>query len=432
MRDALARFQRVIGTPPDRLEPPASLASRLPQSVDEAVVIAINNSPSLQATATDIDAAHASHREATASYYPTLELELQGSRNYNRDGVRGINNDASSMVRLTWNVFNGGIDEARRTEAAHRIGSARADTMDTERALAEQPRRAWHALEAARERVDILREQVAANEQVVRTYRQEFSIGVRDLLDVLDSENELFLARSALTSSEHVVEYAVHRVLAGMGQLAAALGAPRPEEAVATARLAAGITPDYAFGERTLVDVHRSAAGAAASRPAKPADPDGQATGDGVATVEDGTVWRATEGAGTRPLITVQGPGAEGDLPEPRAKAETDGATAMSEQSLAAPTAEMRAQAEGTGSGLTWAGTGAAAPVAGAPPAGTISVEEALLAGPEGSTSTAAQVGARPAVAEGEGLADGEDLGDGVVIYWNDPPAATTVATTED
>jgi adhesin transport system outer membrane protein len=93
----------------------------------------------------------------------------------------------------------------------------------------------------------------------VETYRQEFLIGQRDLLDLLDSENELFLSRSALVSAQYVSEFAVYRILAVMGALSDSLGVPDPEEAAATARAGAGVTPDYSFGERAVDAVNRPA-----------------------------------------------------------------------------------------------------------------------------------------------------------------------------
>ncbi|WP_092787474.1 TolC family outer membrane protein [Rhodospira trueperi] len=259
VRDAEASFLRIVGTAPDAMSEPPSLVDYMPGTVDEAVFQAVNNSPTLRATAAQIDEAHAAHREAGGAYYPTIELELQHSRNDDIDGVEGINNDATALVRLTWNLFNGGIDTARRTELAHRIGEQRAETMNVERALAEEARISWNAMEAARSRVDILRDQVASNTNVVETYRQEFLIGQRDLLDLLDSENELFLSRSALVSAQYVSEFAVYRILAVMGALSDALGVPDPGEAAATARAGAGVTPDYSFGERAVDAVNRPA-----------------------------------------------------------------------------------------------------------------------------------------------------------------------------
>jgi adhesin transport system outer membrane protein len=260
LQDARARFERIVGTPPDALERPPSLADQLPPTLDEAVVTAVNASPTLRATAAVIDEAKAQRREATAEYYPTVELVVSHTRNHNVDGAPGINNDANAQVRLSWNIFNGGIDEARRMELAHRIGEQRAETMNVERAVAEEARLSWNALDAARQRINILVQQVQSNEQVVQTYRQEFTIGVRDLLDLLDAENELFLSRSALVSAEYVADFAVHRILAVMGVFSTALNVSDPVEAQASARAGAGVDPEYVFGARTLEDVHRSAA----------------------------------------------------------------------------------------------------------------------------------------------------------------------------
>ncbi len=257
--DAEARFDAIVGAEPEGLVPAPSLAGYLPGRVEEAVSFAVNNSPTLRARAAQIDEAKAFHREAAAAYYPTIELVLQHSRNYNVDAVAGINNDASALLQLNWNLFNGGIDTARRTELAHRIGEERAQTMNVERNIARETRVSWNALQAARSRVSILREQVASNSEVVETYRQEFLIGQRDLLDLLDSENELFLARSALVSAQYVVEFAAYRILAVMGSLSNALGIPDPAEAVADARAGAEVTPDYEFGNRAVAAVNRPA-----------------------------------------------------------------------------------------------------------------------------------------------------------------------------
>ncbi|MBB4284931.1 TolC family outer membrane protein [Roseospira goensis] len=277
LRDARARFMRVVGAEAEGLNQAPSVAGSLPGRLDEAVAYAINNSPTLRARAAEIDEAAAVHREAAARYYPTINLELQHSRNYNVDGANGANNDASALLRLNWNLFNGGIDTARRSELAHRVGEQRAETMNVERAIAEETKISWNALDAARTRVGILREQVSSNTEVVATYRQEFLIGQRDLLDLLDSENELFLARSALVSAQYVTEFAAYRILAVMGALSSTLGIGDPAEAVATARAGAEVVPDYSFGNRSPADANRPAPDqptmTSSTAPAQPAAP---------------------------------------------------------------------------------------------------------------------------------------------------------------
>jgi adhesin transport system outer membrane protein len=338
LRDAEARFAAIVGAEPDALVPAPSMAGNLPGQVQQAVSQAINNSPTLRARAAQIDEAKALHREAAAAYYPTIELVLQHSRNYNVDGVAGQNNDASALLQLNWNLFNGGIDTARRTELAHRIGEERAQTMNVERGIAREMRVSWNALEASRGRVGILREQVGSNSEVVETYRQEFLIGQRDLLDLLDSENELFLSRSALVSAQYVTEFAIYRILAVMGSLSAALGIPDPAEAVADARAVAEVTPDYEFGARAVQGVNRPAPDrvytSAAPQPEPQAQPQTQQAQPAPA--------QAAPRAGSLPPAQQPARVAAPAIPPPPVQATGGGAPALAE---ARPVVSVQGQA---------------------------------------------------------------------------------------
>ncbi len=90
-----------------------------------------------------------------------------------------------------------------------------------------------------------LNDLVLANSQVVSTYRQEFEIGQRDLLDLLDSENELFLARTRLVTADFVAIFGKYRILADSGNLLAMLDMKTPEESETGFRTGAGINPDW-------------------------------------------------------------------------------------------------------------------------------------------------------------------------------------------
>jgi hypothetical protein len=82
-----------------------------------------------------------------------------------------------------------------------------------------------------REQVGILRERVQSAEGVLDAYSQQFNVGQRDLLDVLDAQNDLFNAKSELVTAEYSELFAGYRLLAVTGDLMAALNIPYPEEA---------------------------------------------------------------------------------------------------------------------------------------------------------------------------------------------------------
>jgi len=62
-------------------------------------------------------------------------------------------------------------------------------------------------------------------------YIQQFELGQRSLLDLLDVQNELFVSRSTLTTESNTVAFGVYRTLATLGLLLRTLSIPLPEEA---------------------------------------------------------------------------------------------------------------------------------------------------------------------------------------------------------
>ncbi len=67
---------------------------------------------------------------------------------------------------------------------------------------------------AAGERAQAFAAQSSANEQVFRAYKDQFDLNRRTLLDVLDSQNELFVARSNAINAQYLQMLAGYRLLA--------------------------------------------------------------------------------------------------------------------------------------------------------------------------------------------------------------------------
>jgi adhesin transport system outer membrane protein len=63
-------------------------------------------------------------------------------------------------------------------------------------------------------------------------YQQQFNLGQRTLLDLLDSENEVFAARTSYVNAEFDQLFAMYRILNSMGLLLESLGVNVPDEAI--------------------------------------------------------------------------------------------------------------------------------------------------------------------------------------------------------
>jgi len=251
LQDSIAGYIRVIGEPPSGLTLPEFKDEMMPVNMEGSVSRSLVNNPAVKAVASDIDVAHGERRVVEGSFYPTIRFEARATFNQNLDGVSGNNHDAQAMLRLRYALYNGGQDTARRLEAVERIGEAREHFLGVQRIIEEQARLSWIATEHAQRESVKLNDLVLANSQVVATYRQEFEIGQRDLLDLLDSENELFLARSRLITADYVALFGKYRILADTGDLLAALDLTVLEEGETGFRAEAGVKPDWQ-GEKGL------------------------------------------------------------------------------------------------------------------------------------------------------------------------------------
>jgi adhesin transport system outer membrane protein len=238
LADALAAYEQVVGVRADEaggaglaLEAPPVAA--LPAGPEEAAAEASAASPTVLIAAADVDVAAAELRGARAVYYPRADAELAGTTNRDVSGVEGGDSTASALLVLRYNLYRGGADVAREREATQRLGSARSGLEQARREAERDARVSYNALETARARTVALRARVEAQRLARDAYASQFDIGTRDLLDLLDAENELLVSRATLATAEYTERFAVYRVLATVGRMLDTLGVARPPEAVA-------------------------------------------------------------------------------------------------------------------------------------------------------------------------------------------------------
>lgn len=225
LRDAHTSYQRVVGAMPEGAQDPVSAPTdALPATVDLVLERAQRDNPVLQQAAADIRAAYAQHEAARQFDYPRFDLELGGNMNDNVDGTDGHDDDLSAMVRMRYNLFRGGSDAARKRETAHNINEA-GDVRDRSvRQLEESIRLAWAAYEATAAQLPLLELQVDAARATRDAYEQQFNIGQRTLLDLLNSESEVFEARQSVVDTRAEQLLAQFRLLEAMGSLIDYLG----------------------------------------------------------------------------------------------------------------------------------------------------------------------------------------------------------------
>jgi adhesin transport system outer membrane protein len=144
LRDAETSYIRVVGSQAEELTQPDSPLPLIPETLEEAIDIAINNHPTMKLAEYDLESAQAQHATARAPFYPDVHLELGARADHDINGVKGMDKDVTAMLRLRYNLLNGGRDTARREETAYLINEAAEIRNDTRRQIEEAVRLAWN------------------------------------------------------------------------------------------------------------------------------------------------------------------------------------------------------------------------------------------------------------------------------------------------
>lgn len=227
LRDADATYVRVIGESPKELVRPVPPTWALPSTLEDAVALALRNNPTIAVTRADLETTRQEFRAGKSAFWPTVNLELNSNAARNEDGSRGADLSASALVTVSYNLYRGGRDYNRVQELIHRIGESRQRHNRAVRLTEEEMRIGWNALTSSRDRLAAQRREVEANDRVRETYRQQFDVGGRNLLELLDAENELFIAKGNLVTTEFLELFSIYRILATGGILMAALDVPQ-------------------------------------------------------------------------------------------------------------------------------------------------------------------------------------------------------------
>ncbi len=219
LEDTLTEYEKVVGSVPKSALEEARFELDFPKSYAQTLEKALTNHPAIRAAQADIEAIKMQQKTSKSNYYPDLELELGGEWADNQNGVRGHDNGRYAIINLRYNLYQGGEHKARVTRDAYLIEEAMQHKDVTRRKVAKVVDIAWNAYQSSEKRAAFLRKYVAATIKTRDAYEQQFRIGERTLLDLLNTENEIFSAHSENIKNKYENILAKYRVIDSMGIL---------------------------------------------------------------------------------------------------------------------------------------------------------------------------------------------------------------------
>ena len=226
LRSSEEGYRRIIGDLPADLQPPPPLPP-LPATPDQAVEIALANNPDLISVAAQIRAAGRDISVARAGRMPTVSGVTQGdytnylgSADQQFGGTGNSNSIASSAIGVQARIpiYQGGAVSARVRQSQALQGQLLERGIETERFVVATTRAAFASYRAALEAIESNEVAVAANTLALEGTRAEQTVGTRNVLDVLNAEQELLNSQVQLVSARRDAYVAGFALLNAMGR----------------------------------------------------------------------------------------------------------------------------------------------------------------------------------------------------------------------
>jgi len=203
LRTNLSEFKRLAKVVPAAITIPDVLAPPVPDDIQTAFDRAVKSNPSYLSSVHKIDVAASDRNKTITGYVPKVSLQYAqnysydagGAKNGNpADGVYPVQKTSSLMVVASW-ALNGATPIAATMSGVEKESEMRLKSQEVRARLEEAIRTSFEGVNAAHQRIDVLRKAVKADTRVVKDFEEQYKSGGRSLFDVLDAYEQLYNAR---------------------------------------------------------------------------------------------------------------------------------------------------------------------------------------------------------------------------------------------
>jgi outer membrane protein, adhesin transport system len=251
LHDVSARYLRIMGRRPAEVLPflPATLQiGPMPVSGVAALNEGLAANPALNAAYENMRSNQRAIESTKAAYLPRVDVRAYSGTDRNQTVIQppvGRTRVDGVEVLLTYNFYRGGSDVAREREAINRHLEARDQLEKVCRDTRQTLSIAYSDVGSLTEQMSKLDRHRLAAERTHVVYRQQYNLGQRTLLDLLDSQNEFFQAERAFYIAQYNQVIAQARTLAAMGRLVPSLNVTRADlpDALAAGQDRGGLNP---------------------------------------------------------------------------------------------------------------------------------------------------------------------------------------------
>ncbi|ROS00958.1 adhesin transport system outer membrane protein [Sinobacterium caligoides] len=219
LMNARSDYLALVGDFPINLTMPAQNINYLPSERIEAIKIAIDNNPLIKLSHYDVKAAEAQLAAQKARYYPSFDLVAEANHNYQNNGYSGRENDQRVLVEMRWNLFNGLRDRNGVSAAKSKRQTAELISNSARRQVIQQIEQSWASYVTTQKNRRSLKDYVVSAKETEQLYNEQFKVNRRTLIDLLDSQNELYASRQSYLAADFDNKKSIYRIMSALGVL---------------------------------------------------------------------------------------------------------------------------------------------------------------------------------------------------------------------
>lgn len=198
---AKAKFIEVVGKEaPDQIKRIKLPAYLIPDSIEMAVRMAIDNNNAIKVAKSNVQIAESTNKESSSKLVPTITLELEGEKDRNMSATTGSQGRLTAMVVARHNLFNGGADLAKSRETIKRLSESHARLGLSLRQIERTVRTSYAEHKNALSKSAHLTKLIKEKRNIRNAYLNEFIVAKRSLIDNLDSANDVFITEATRTT----------------------------------------------------------------------------------------------------------------------------------------------------------------------------------------------------------------------------------------
>ena len=221
LQGSISNYRQVVGDQPHSLAPVKPVARLLPTTLTNAVAISQVEHPAITASLHGVDVALLNVKISESALYPQVTVQGSITQGYDQSSYPFGNKlfVGTLGANVTIPIYDGGSTFASIRQAKEQVSQQELSTDSQREKVRAAVVAAWYANANAQGVVDAAKSQVQAAEVALAGVREEAKVGQRTTLDVLNAQQTLLQARTALVNAQHDQVVYSYTLLSNVGRL---------------------------------------------------------------------------------------------------------------------------------------------------------------------------------------------------------------------